>query len=86
MNENVQQFPADRETPIDRRSGNGNGGIENRLRLLEIQVARVETRLDTMATKEDLQKMENTLIKWMVGMMATSTVALIVAVVRTFFS
>ena len=67
-----------------RKNGSSGNGFDVRLDRLEERVdAMRETMRDTMATKADLQKMENNLIKWMIGMYVASGITLVVAVVRT---
>lgn len=41
------------------------------------RLARIEERLEHMATKEDLEKMGATIVKWVVGMIFASSVAAI---------
>lgn len=41
----------------------------------EERLIRLETRQDTLATKEDIANLEARLIKWMVGLMLGSIVA-----------
>ena len=41
----------------------------------EERLIRLETRQDTLATKEDIANLEARLIKWMVGLMLGSVVA-----------
>lgn len=63
-----------------RQNDGGNGdqqGVKERL-------ARLEAQIEHIATKADLQKTENTLIKWMLGTIVVSALALIMAVLRTF--
>ena len=82
---------AEVEEDLDRRrqlrgqtAGRKNGSSDNGF---DVRLARLEERVDamreTMATKADLQKMENNLIKWMIGMYVASGITLVVAVVRT---
>ena len=53
---------------------NGGGSIENRL-------ARLETRMEYVATKEDLKDMQITFIKWMIGIVIASS-SLTIAILR----
>jgi tetrahydromethanopterin S-methyltransferase subunit B len=41
------------------------------------RLARIETRLDQMATKADVHEMSATLIKWIVGMISGASIAAI---------
>ena len=58
-------------------NNNGNGGD------LRERLVRLETRMDYVATKEDLKHLENTLIKWMIGTVSVSLLALVAATIRS---
>lgn len=60
--------------------GNGNG---TRLRALEERLARIEAILPYLATREDLQKEINRLLRWLIGVLITSVLALVAAVLRS---
>ncbi|MCY4212434.1 MAG: hypothetical protein OXF68_02285 [Gammaproteobacteria bacterium] len=64
----------------DQTGSNGGNGRSGDIRK---RLAKLEANLGHAATKADLQKMENTLIKWMLGTIVVSALALIVAVIRT---
>jgi len=58
----------------DGGDGGDNGGMEARVRNLESTVtsvrerlARIETRVEQTATKEDVVKVESSLLKWFIG-------------------
>ena len=77
---NVLQMapPANKPNNNGGNGSNGGGSIEYRL-------TRLETRMEYVATKEDLKDIQITLIKWVVGVaIASSTLmgTLIVAVLR----
>ena len=88
--DNVQDFPS--ASPSGkRRSGNGNSG-NGRLRLVELAVERIDERMKHMPTKEDLQEIktlisdrESAMLKWLIGIVAVSLIAVLVALIRTFF-
>ena len=68
-----------------RDSANGGNG---RLTDLEIRLARVEERVDAikenMATKADLAKMETSIVRLLLGILAAAAISVVVALVRTF--
>ena len=75
-----QEHRGRRPGSMRRQNGGGNGdeqGVRERL-------ARLEAQIEHIATKADLQKTENTLIKWMLGTIVASELALVVAVLKTF--
>ena len=60
--------------PKDESSGGGGGdGVDARLRAVEERLARLETRMESIATKEDIQ----TLKIWVLGGALSSVVAAI---------
>lgn len=75
----------------DSGSGRGGDGLEGRLRQLETQMARLETRLEAIPTKEDLQSIktliaekEATNTRWMVTVLGGALIAVVAALIRTF--
>lgn len=66
-----------REIEVRLEGGGGpphNDGMETRVAKLEDfaletrdRLTRIETKLDTFATKADLQEMSSSMVKWMVG-------------------
>ena len=71
-------------------NGNGSGDWEARLRNVEIHLAviqeRVENMADTMATKEDIEKLKN----WILGSVLTlflglPAIAFFIVQIYTFF-
>ena len=69
--DNVTAMPRRRPT-----NGDNGGGGDSRERLV-----RLETRMDYVATKSDLTEMESRLVKWMMGAITVSTIALTAAVI-----
>ena len=77
----------------DSGSGRGGDGLEGRLRQLELQMVRLETRLESIPTKEDLESIktliaekEATNTRWMVTVLSGALVAVVVALIRTFMA
>lgn len=72
--------------PLANVSGGGGGdGLDGRL-------ARLETHIGYLATKEDIAELkvliegkETKLLRWLLGTIVTASIALIVAMVRGFF-
>ena len=69
--------------------------LEQQLQAIAVTVAKLEVRLDTklehLATKEDMESVktlinakEATMLKWLLGILATSMVAIVIALIRTF--
>lgn len=80
---NVVDFPEGRPPP----GGGGNGGTGHGERL-----ARIEARMEHVATREDLEKIktlierkESTMLRWLLGIMAVAGISLVVALIRVFF-
>ena len=72
--------------------GGGDDGIEARLRQLENKITRLETKLEHMPTKEDLQSIKTLIAekeasntKWMIGIVSFALIATVTALVRTFW-
>lgn len=64
--------------------GGGGDGVDARLRAVEDRLARLETRMEYMATKEDIQKLKI----WVLGGVLSSVVAAIpiaLLVVKVYF-
>lgn len=66
--------------------GGGNGGSSHGERL-----ARIEAKMEYVATREDVTKVEvlierkeATMLRWLLGILAVAGVSLIVALVRVF--
>ena len=69
--------------------GDDGGNINERLRELEIQVAKIDTKIDTLATREYvsdiktlIERKEATMLRWLLGILATSAIALAIALIR----
>ena len=59
--------------------GNGNGG---RLRAVEERLARIETELRHLATREDIEAKFASQLRWLVGTLITLAIGLTVIVLR----
>ncbi len=76
--------------PLDQRglaSGNGGGGGSD----IEGRLSRLETHLQYLATKEDIQKLstqiaekESSLQRWLIGVLLTAIISLAVTLARVF--
>ena len=80
---NVVDLPEGRPSS----GGGGNGGPGHGERL-----ARIEARMEHVATREDLAKIEvlierkeSTMLRWLLGIMAVAGISLVVALIRLFF-
>jgi hypothetical protein len=75
------EFDGRRKREFDGGGGNGqDSAMEARLKALEIantdareRLARIETKLDHVATKADVSGLESTLLKWFIGTACTLT-------------
>lgn len=86
MNDRVNVFglPAGRPSS----GGGGNGGSDHGERL-----ARIEAKMEHVATREDLKKVEvlierkeSTMLRWLLGIIAVAGVSLVVALIRVFLN
>ena len=57
-------------------SGNGNG-TDARLRSIEDRLTQLETHFGYLAKKEDITKMETTLLRWQIGIVIVVTITLV---------
>ena len=84
----------DQDASPDPSLGGGGGGentVEGRLRQLELQITRLETKLEFMPTKEDLEGIKTLIAerdakntKWMISIVGTALTAVVIALIRTF--
>ena len=78
--DNVSEFP--KRTV----QGNGNGGnIGERLRVLEIEVAKITAKIDHVATREDVLNLKLWILGGVIGSIALAS-GLVIAIIRIFFS
>ena len=92
----VEATPIRGEQPRGAPTTNGGGGgFDQRLRDLEVRMARVETKVDgikeLMATGEDIQGLRTLIAekeaaqtKWLLGILTAAVVAISVAMIRLF--
>lgn len=89
------QLVPNKDAGPDPESGSGRGGdgLEGRLRQLELQMVRLETRLESMPTKEDLESIkaliaekEATNTRWLLTILSGALIAVVVALIRTFMA
>jgi len=78
----LYSVPNPPQGPSSGGSGQGSGGdVDARLRKVEAELVRISADLKHMATKEDIQKMQNNNLRWIIGIL----VAAIALFVREFF-
>ena len=85
--------------PGNPRGGTGSGGdggnVDNRLRALEVHVARIDERVAAiqagMATKADIEAVKTLIAdrdakqqRWLLGILAGAAIAVTIALLRTF--
>ena len=58
--------------PKDESGGGGGDGVDARLRAVEDRAARLETQMDNMATKEDIQNLKNWVLGGVLGSVAVT--------------
>ena len=85
------QFPGNREE-TNRRAlagdGGGNGSrydrLLERIHHIEITVAKIDTRLQSAATKADLNELQSSMLKWFIATLiaAIAAVAMVVSVLQ----
>lgn len=82
--------------PVGTASTHGTNGNDSdrRLRAIEERLIKIETRFDTelghLATKEDIsdlraliERKDATHLRWLLGILATTAIALVITLVRT---
>ena len=74
-----------------RTGESGNGG--NRTHTVERRLAALETHIQYLATRGDIEKLKNPLLekngsrdRWLIGVMIAAILPISLAVIRTFFS
>lgn len=84
MNRRAEVIDLPEGRPSSGSGGNGGTGHGERL-------ARIEAKMEHVATREDLAKIEvlierkeSTMLRWLLGIMAVAGVSLVVALVRVF--
>ena len=56
--------------------GNGGGGGDDRLRSVEQRLAVIETEIRHLATKEDMERMLSSQLKWFIGIIVVIVVVI----------
>ena len=79
-----------RSRAVAHDNGNGSGDWEARLRNVEIQLAVIQERMenvaDTMATKEDIEKLKNWILKSVLTLfLGLPAIAFFIVQLYTFF-
>ncbi len=84
---NGRRFPKAVQGPSD----GGPGDIDSRLRGVEGRLAALEARFESLATKEDIQKVmtaiaerEARTARWLIGVIAGAGISILAALIRTF--
>ena len=74
-------------SPPASHSGSGNGGSHD----LHGRVSAIEARLDYLATREDIRRVEAlisqreaSMQRWLIGVVSGAALAVIIALIRTF--
>ena len=93
MNSEKFQVVGDPKSGVSRSGGEGENGVEKRLRAVETLLARIDERTENFATKADIQGIEtliatreSSLLRWLIGIISVSLISLAVALIRTFIS
>ena len=81
--DNVQRFPS-RRPPASSGSGNGGSGHGERLARIETELKHVATREDVEAIKTLIERKEATMLRWLLGLVGVAAITLVAAVIRTF--
>jgi hypothetical protein len=84
----IQMPPQQTVPPSD---GGDGGDLDRRLREVEFDVREIKTKMDQLATKEDIEKVRTAIEKkdaansrWFVTVVAGAAVAVVAALIRTF--
>ncbi len=81
MNDNVVGLvpgSSDSNRPVS--SGGGSDGFDRldvRLRAVENGIVELKTELKHVATKADIQSMQNQMLKWGIGILITTIIAIV---------
>ena len=72
-------------------TASNGGGHDDRLRYVEIEIAKIQTKLESTSTKEDIRGVETTIaktetriIRWLIGVIVSAALALVLALIKTF--
>ncbi len=50
--------------------------LDNRVSAIETRVTRIEALLEHVATREDIEKAKNSILRWLIGTMVAALIAL----------
>lgn len=82
MSDKVRDFRSGRDKPrVASRGGGDGGGVDGQLRAIEVKLAQIEARMGHLATREDLQRVLNSHLKWGLGILAALLVLTIGAAI-----
>ena len=65
-------------------SGNGGSGYGERLARIEAKMEHVATREDVTKVEVLIERKEATILRWLLGILAVAGVSLVVALIRVF--
>ena len=93
-NENVTSLPPTTNPPTPAASGGGNGNghgprwseLDARLREVEKSVGEIKVEIRHLATREDIESMKVSFLKWVLTTMAAALITVTAVLARTFFT
>ena len=74
--------PITSPAPTNPGGGNGAGGSDERLRLVEQKLAVIENEIHHLATKADIERMVSSQLKWFIGILVLVVVSFVSLVFR----
>ena len=75
---------ADPPTSSSSSSGGGGDNVRERLARIEATLEHVATRENVSDVKMLIERKETTMLRWLLGILATAAIAMIVALIRSF--
>ena len=92
-NQNVSHLQSVPTPPVSATSGGGNGNghgprwseLDARLREVEKSVGEIKVEIRHLATREDIESMKVSFLKWVITTLITTLIAVVAALVKTFF-
>lgn len=82
---NEDKGDARRSNPEAEPGRGGEDRVDARLRAVEERLVRLETRMENMATKEDIQKLKIWVLWVLGGLLGTFVISIIPIAIRVFF-
>ena len=86
---NVVDLPSSDPPAPNTAGGGNNGGIDTRVRTLEERLTRLETHMQYVANKEDIQSLktlieekQSTMLKWQIGIITTVVISFMAIVLK----